>query len=286
MKIYGKVIAMDPKERVIKILCQDRIDFLHMTRRQFKDYGLYFSKSPYVFVNVGEQKKQFGEYYCYETEYFRKIIEGTHRQKKTYFNIDVIRRGLKKLINGTKNKLFLDLEFSLPSYYQTMVHIPEILQYGIVVEDENKKVIFQEGSLVKPLRKFAINNRTLKFLSKPYDEFENAPSYIEFYQLLERLIAMYDPKVIAWGKNDILTMEQSFRLNRLKPLAVRKRYVNLMQLIKNYYNSNTDLGLFSTYEEMSGNVQEPQQHDALEDAMMARDIYSLFENILDKEVKD
>lgn len=285
MELYGKVITTNAKDRIIKLQCSDRICFFHMTRRQFKDYGTYFYRNPYVFIVVDEEKKKYGNQLCYEVNYFRKIIKGTRTQKETYFNIDVIRQGLKQLIGNTKNKLFLDLEFSLPSYYQTMMHIPEILQYGVVVEDENNNIVFQEGSLVKPLRKFAINNRTLKFLSKTNEQFEEAKSYIEFYQMLEKLIKDYDPKVIAWGKNDILTMEQSFRLNHLKPLEVRSRYINLMQVIKNYYNTNTDLGLFSTYQEMSKEVLEQQQHDAMEDALMARNIYHLFTQIIDKEVK-
>ncbi|MGD9886733.1 MAG: exonuclease domain-containing protein [Bacilli bacterium] len=285
MELYGKVITTNAKDRIIKLQCSDRICFFHMTRRQLKDYGTYFYRNPYVFIVADATKKKYGNQLCYEVGYFRKIIKGTRTHKETYFNIDVIRQGLKQLIGNTKNKLFLDLEFSLPSYYQTMMHIPEILQYGVVVEDENNNIVFQEGSLVKPLRKFAINNRTLKFLSKTNEQFEEAKSYIEFYQLLEKLIKDYDPKVIAWGKNDILTMEQSFRLNHLKPLEVRSRYINLMQVIKNYYNTNTDLGLFSTYQEMSKEVVEQQQHDAMEDALMARNIYHLFTKIIDKEVK-
>ncbi|MDD3106670.1 MAG: hypothetical protein PHP65_02555 [Bacilli bacterium] len=286
MEIYGKIIATNPKERILKLLCSDRICFFHLTRRQFKDYGNYFYHNPYVFIVTDEHKQLFGKQMCYEVHFFRKIVKGTRTQKTTLFNIEVIRQGLKQLMGNTKNKLFLDLEFSLPSYYQTMVHIPEILQYGIVVENSNNEIIFQDGSLVRPLRRFAINNRTLKFLSKTNEEFDDAKSYIEFYQLLEKCIIDYDPKVIAWGKNDILTMEQSFRLNRLKPLDIRSRYMNLMQVIKNYYNTSTDLGLFATYQEMSNNAVELQQHDAMEDAMMARDIYHLFTKIINKEVKD
>ena len=58
-------------------------------------------------------------------------------------------------------------------------------------------------------------------------------------------------------------MEKSFELNRLKPLDIRNRYINLMQVVKNYYNFKADLGLFNTYEEMSGIPTESQSHDAL-----------------------
>ena len=284
MKIYGKIISTNPKERIIKVLGQDNIIYLYMSRRMFKDFGPYFIRKPYIFVNVNPTRKHYGIYYCYEVENFNKIVQSTKRERIIYYNIATIRKGVKRLLENTKNKLFLDLEFSLPSYFQTMQHIPEIVQYGIVVEDENGNIVFEDGSLVKPYKKYAINIRTLKFLSKSREDFDYACSYIEFYQLLERCIEEYDAKIIAWGKNDILAMEQSFKLNRLKPLDIRNRYINLMQVIKNYYNQKTDLGLFNTYQDMSGIRNEaPQIHDALEDALMAREIYRMFKNTVEKE---
>lgn len=285
MKIFGKILTTLPRERIIKILTGKKIYYLYMSRKVFKDFGPYFFNKPYVFVNISEERKRYGDYYCYEIVSFNKIVQSGKREKKVFYNIDTIRKGVRRLLDKTKNKIFLDLEFSLPSYYQTMVHIPEIVQYGIIVEDEYSNIVFTDGSLVKPNKKYSLNLRTLKFLNKTREDFADACSYIEFYQLLERLIDEYNAKIIAWGRNDILTMEQSFKLNRLKPLDIRNRYINLMQVVKNYYNLKTDLGLFSTYEEMSGNTHELQMHDAFEDAMITREIYRMFQNIVKEEVE-
>jgi len=285
MKISGKILKTFQKERIIKVLGSTKIYYLYMSRKFFKDFGPYFYNRPYVFVNVTEEKKKFGDFFCHEINSFDKVVESKKRGRKIYYNIDTIRKGVRRLIDSNKNKLFLDLEFSLPSYYQSNRHTPEIVQYGLVLEDEDGNIIFEDGSLVNPLRKYALNLRTYKFLKKTKEDFDNACSYIEFYQLLERLIDEYDPKIFAWGRNDILTMEQSFKLNRLKPLDLRNRYINLMQVVKNYYNFKADLGLFNTYEEMSGIVQEGQSHDALEDALMAREIYRMFKHIVQSEVE-
>jgi inhibitor of KinA sporulation pathway (predicted exonuclease) len=56
-----------------------------------------------------------------------------------------------------------------------------------------------------------------------------------------------------------------------------------MQIIKNYYNSKTDLGLFNTYQKLSGADFEVQQHDALEDALMTREIFRIFKDIVLRE---
>lgn len=283
MKIYGKIVETMPKERVVKILSGKRMYYLYMSRKFFRDFGPYFFHKPYIFVNVSQEKKQYGSYYCYEIISFNRIVVSQKKGKKVFYNISTIRKGVKRLINNTTYKIFLDLEFSLPSYYQTMRHTPEIVQYGIVVEDEDGDIVFEDGSLVMPQKHYSLNQRTFKFLNKNRKDFDNACSYIEFYQLLERLIDTYDGKIIAWGKNDILTLEQSFKLNRLKPLDLRNRYINLMQVVKNYFNYKTDLGLFNTYEEMSGVAHDEQIHDALEDALITREIYRMFKDIVDSE---
>ena len=286
MKIYGKLIKTYQKERVIKLLSSNKIYYLYMSRKFFKDFGPYFYNKPYLFLNVNEEKKKYGEFYCNDITSFDKVVEGRIKERKVYYNIDTIRKGVRRLLDNNKYKLFLDLEFSLPSYYQTKRHIPEIVQYGIVLESPNGDIVFEDGSLVNPLRKYALNLRTYKFLKKSKEDFDNACSYIEFYQLLEKVIEEYDDlKIIAWGRNDILTMEQSFKLNRLKPLDIRNRYMNLMQVVKNYYNYKTDLGLFTTYEGMTGIAQIDQSHDALEDALMTREIYHIFKKTVQTEVE-
>ena len=48
-----------------------------------------------------------------------------------------------------------------------------------------------------------MNIKTLMFLSRTLEDFENACEYIEFYQLLQGIIEQYNPKIYAWGQNDI-----------------------------------------------------------------------------------
>ena len=49
-----------------------------------------------------------------------------------------------------------------------------------------------------------------------------------------------------------------------------------MQVIKNYYNYHDEMGLFQTYQDMSNQSLEEQQHDAFEDAMILREVFNLF----------
>ncbi|MDD2492811.1 MAG: hypothetical protein RBR48_00710 [Bacilli bacterium] len=283
MKIYGKVLKVFPQERVLKIEYDNRLFCLYMTRKTFKDFGPYFYKKPYIFVEIKPELKKYGQYYGYEISNFIKVVEPRFREKRIYYDIETIKKDIKKLINKTRNRLFIDLEFSLPAYYQSMPHVAEIVQYGIIVENNEGKVIFQDSNLVKPLRKYGLNSRTLTFISRKREEFDHAIEYIDFYKLLESCLKKYNSKIIAWGKSDILTLEQSFILNKIKPLNLRKNHINLMQVIKNYYNQKEDLGLFNTYQEYADLILDEQTHDALEDARITREIYKLFKEKINKE---
>ena len=283
MRIYGKVLKVFPEERILKIEYKNRLFCLYMTRKTFKDFGPYFYKKPYIFADIKLELKKYGQYYAYEIVNFIKVIEPSFREKRIYYDILTIKKDIKKLINKTKNKLFIDLEFTLPAYYQSIPHVAEIVQYGIIVDNNEGEVLFQDSNLVKPLRKYGLNSRTLSFISRKREEFDNAIEYEEFYNLLESCIKKYKSKIIVWGKSDILTLEQSFILNKVKPLDLRKNHINLMQVIKNYYNLKEDLGLFNTYQEYTNSSLEEQTHDALEDAVITRKIYRLFKEKINSE---
>lgn len=280
MKVYGKVHEVLKKERIISIVIQSRLEYFHMTNKNMKDFKAYLFKKPYVFIDVLEDYVVHSSHKCREIDHFIKIVLPTRRGNEVFYDISIIQEGVKNLINQPQNRLFIDLEFSLVSPLSRGAS--EIVQYGIVLEDANGKVIFEDASLVMPMNKKALNVKTLLFLSRSLDDFDEACSYIEFYQLIKRLIDQYNPKIIAWGKNDILTMENSFKINHLKPLDIRNRYMNLMQIIKNYYSYKQEKGLFATYQEMTNVEEEDQIHDALEDAVIERKIFHLFKEEINK----
>lgn len=274
MKIYGKIHQILKRERIISIVINSRLEYFHMTNRFMKDFKAYLFKKPYVFMEVDDNYVIHNYHKCREINHFIKIVQPTRKGNEVYYDISVIQDGVKSLINKSHYRLFIDLEFSLMSPLSRGVS--EIVQYGFILEDENGNMIMEDSSLVKPLNKKALNIKTLLFLSRSLEDFDNACEYIEFYQLLSNIIDKYDPKIYAWGQNDILALENSFKVNHLKPLDIRNRYINLMHVIKNYYSYKQEKGLFSTYQEMTHTEETSQIHDALEDALIEREIFYMF----------
>ena len=281
MKIYGKIHQILKRERIISIVINSRLEYFHMTNRFMKDFKAYLFKKPYVFMDVQEEYVVHGSYRCREINHFIKIVQPTRKGSEVYYDISVIQDGVKTLINRPQHRLFIDLEFSLMSPLSRGVS--EIVQYGFILEDEEGNILMKESSLVKPQNKKALNIKTLLFLSRSLEDFDDACDYIEFYQLLSGIIEQYNPKIYAWGQNDILALENSFKVNHLKALDIRNRYINLMHVIKNYYSYKQEKGLFTTYQEMTNTEETDQIHDALEDAVIEREIFYMFKEEINKK---
>ena len=282
MRVYGRIQKIDVKNRIVGILSEGKMVYIHMTNKVLKEFKPYLTKKPFVFLEVSEEKIIIDNISCLNLDYFIKIMIPSGKYTKVYYDINDIKNNIKSLVNSLNYKMFLDLEFSWPIPYS---HMPaEILQYGYIIIDKDDKIVEEGASLVRPLRNTSLNKGTLEFLHHEYNDFDNASPYIEFYQLLERIIKQYDPKIIAWGRNDVIALEQSFRINHLHPLDVRNRYINLMQVMKNYYSYKKEMGLFATYQELTKGEEQEQAHDAMEDAIIAKKIFDIFkENINNEE---
>ena len=161
MRIYGKIIETIPEERIVKIEYDGRLLYLYMTRKVFKDFGPYFYHNPYIFVDIDNQPRKYGKYFVYDINYFVKVVEPTKRERKIFYDIFTIKKGVKKLLDKINYKMFLDLEFSLPAYYQSMPHVAEIVQYGIVIEDKDGNIVFEDSNLVNPKKKYSLNSKAL-----------------------------------------------------------------------------------------------------------------------------
>ena len=262
MEIRGRVIDTIPSLRIIKVETRDRMHYVYLSRKMFRDFGPYFYETPYASMEV-DKKEIHGQYSCYHLKSFTNSI--------------------KDIINRKENMLFLDLEYSLPSSRGYRKKFIEIIQYGLVLYDKDGKKILEDQSLVKPNKKSSLNKQTLNFVNREFKEFKDGVDYIVFYQTFEQLLEKYNPRIVVWGNNDVPTLEKSFRINHLRPLNIRKRSLNLMQLIKNYYGMKNDLGLFETYELATKTKLEPQTHDAFEDAVILKGVYDLFKKDINKK---
>lgn len=281
MLIHGKIKHFNYKDRLITMHHHGHERYFHLSNKSMRDFKNYLYALPYVSFEAGEERKRVGEVMAHELLYFIKITSPLRNETKVSYDLNLVQEDIRQLINGLENKLFLDLEFTLPDRGR---HTPsEIVQYGFILENAKGQIIHEERGLLRPFSDKALNKATLDFLSLERSDFKQARPYIYFYQLLKKYIQEYNAKIIAWGRNDYLILKKSFRINHLPQLPIRGNYLNIMQVIKTYYNYRQEVGLLYMYNEMSKTTKTlVQLHDALEDAKMERSVFYMFKGEINR----
>lgn len=278
--IYGVIRGISLSKRIFTVLVGRRIMYFYLTRHQQKKFSDYLQLGLFVSFNCSDNPKIQQNHKVYEVYNFIKLFKRVGRKTIALFDISTVKNGVNKLINKEQYRLFLDLEFTMPPYeYQHgNGFVSEIIQYGIYLEDPNGELVLTRNAFVKPSSKEGLNSRTFSFLSIDMKSFKNAENPYEFYRKLKDIILMYQPVVYVWGRNDILMLNNFYEKYKLKPLVERQRIIDLMQVIKNYYNIKVDIGLFNAYRLFGKLPIEDQDHNSLHDAVATSEVFKLFQN--------
>lgn len=281
-QVYGKIRRIHDQERVFEIKVKNRIEYFYLTRGHQKKFKSYIQEDLYVVINFKETRVKRGCFLAHEIINFEKLIKRTNRRVMVYYDLFAIKRGVENLLNRGGYRMFLDMEFTMPplNHPHGEEFPAEIIQYGMLIEDENGKFVTTSDATVKPVGKEGLNSRTFDFLNIDNKSFKNAQTAKDFYNTLIDKIMIYQPTIFVWGRNDILMLDKFYNLHKFKPITERKNFVNLMQVIKNYYGIKTDIGLFAAYDLFKESNPIEQDHHALNDAIATAEIYHLFKKAI------
>ena len=166
MQVYGKIHYFDKKDRLFSIVVGGNLQYFHLTNKNMRDFKNYLFKKPYVFFEASEEYSIHSNIKCQEVDHFIKVILPNRHKVDVYYDLHVIQEGVKSLINQEHYRLFLDLEFSLVSPGRHTVS--EIVQYGMVLEDSEGNMIFEDASLVRPMLNSSLNKMLMSFYLKNY----------------------------------------------------------------------------------------------------------------------
>lgn len=280
MEITGVIHSAYVDDKIFSMKIKGKIEYFYLQNSLMKKFNKYLHKGRFVSFVCNEDVKKIGKINCYTVDHFNKIIRKSRFKSEIYYDLEIIRTGIKNFFNSFDNVMFLDLEMTMQDYYPNSEFVPEVIQAGLLVCDKNKNTLIDKSFYIKPTKFKKISKRTYKFLNITNDAFENAITYNEFYYELKGIIDKYNPYILVWGKNDILVLKNSFVINDKNPLELR--FVNLLQIIKNYYNLKNDLGLFKALKMFKG-IEFNQAHDALDDAIVTKEVFYAFKDVINVE---
>lgn len=273
--ITGRVVAHLVKERIIAVMTPRARTYVQMSYRQEEAFGRYFVRDSWVAL-VAERIKPAWGLPLYGADHFLKISRRHGGRIENCFDQEAVRETESVIVTRPENRMFIDMEFTMPLPSESKPHEAEIIEFAAIVTDMDGRILTREKWLVSPRSSAALNRPTLKFTGLKREDFVDALPAREFAKRLEGLVERYSPRIVHWGRNDALALSAFGPLNDLPPFRFRRQLLNLMSIMKIYYHEKKDLGLFTTYEALSGSTLAPQEHDSLVDATVLLEVFRAF----------
>ncbi|MCK5731856.1 MAG: hypothetical protein KAH13_02470, partial [Tenericutes bacterium] len=272
-QVFGILHGVIEHKRLIAIKGRKRVDFYYMSKGMFKNFMMYFTLGIYVFLTVNKTSRYYRGYRVKNVIDIEKVLSPKKNKPKIYYDISIIKSGVRRIVNRKSNKLFIDFEMSMPPYSNYHNFVSEIIQVGYVLTDKNNKEIERFSSYIKPKLFPYISLRTVKFLHIRQNDIDGGIEYMDFYTRLKDIEITYKPMVFVWGKNDQLELNKINKMYKLRNFTKSMQFVDLLNLHKIYFSLKNDLGLFNAYNLYSNIDLSNQKHDALEDAVVTKDIF-------------
>ncbi|HRX91486.1 MAG TPA: exonuclease domain-containing protein [Candidatus Izemoplasmatales bacterium] len=276
--VYGLLHGVDETKRIIAIKIDNKIRFFYLAKGQFTVFMAYFKPNIYVFMTVAETPRHYRGYKVQNVINIEKVMLPNKQKPTVFYDISIIRSGIKTIVDSGKPKLFVDFEMSMPPYRDYRTFVSEIIQAGLVLCDGDGKVLENHSFFIKPQLFPKISERTGKFLHIRQEDVDSGREYREFHSLFMKIQASYHPMVFVWGKNDKIELKKANERLGLTEFTQRAQFIDLLQLHKIYFNLKNDLGLFNAYNLYSDHDLDKQAHDAFEDASVTKDVFYWFKD--------
>ncbi len=283
-RVYGVLHGVLEDKRIIAIRTNKKVNFYYMSKGMFKSFMMYFTYGMYVFITVLPKERIYRGYLVKNVSSIEKVLSPNKNKPNIYYDISIIKTGIKNIVNRTSNKLFVDFEMSMPPYSNYQNFVSEIIQVGYSLIDSEGTIIENFSSYVKPKLFPVISLRTIKFLHINQEEVDQGIEYQEFYKKMRDLQNKYNPAVYVWGKNDQLELNKLNRLHKLSNFTKNMQFVDLLNLHKTYFGLKNDVGLFNAFNMYADIDLSNQKHDAFEDAIVTRKVFEFFKQVCNNKM--
>jgi len=248
---------------------------IKLQRSQFYKYEALLQKDMRL-VGVLVQDKEL------KLSRILKIFHVNGKSLKPLFHQNHIVHDVKNLLNGLDYIIALDFEMSMHPYYYSKEFISEIIQVGYVLTDSLGNVLETYQAYIKPLKFPKLTKRTLKFLDITQEDVDGGKTFNAFYDHFKEVVSTYEPGIIVWGGNDETMLHNTLKDHGYPEGSLYLRFIDLLKLHKQVYMYKNDLGLLNAYRMYGNHVKDPQRHDALDDALMTKEVFLGFKKYLNQ----
>lgn len=274
MQLTALIYSVE-RDNFFTVILNGKKEYFYMQKHLSKNFSKYLTKGTYVSFDYQEKLTKQRGLVAHKINHFIEIsFKKNRRQKVTYYNLEVIRDGIRDLVKEMQTVMFIDFEMNMQDYQPIEGFEQEIIEAGLVLTNGDGAIYDIKHWYIKPTKFKKISRRAMKFLHYTNVELDKAISFKVFYNELKQIVKKYNPYVVVWGKSDITQFKKTCTINKVGDLGMH--FVNLLQLHTNYDNLKDSPGLFSMWEAYNGSKLPEQTHNSLEDAMVTKEVFFNF----------
>ncbi len=285
MRICGVIHSVDILNKLIAIKQYKKLEYFYFQNSQLNLFKRYLYKGNIIDLEYDEERIYRRKRNCaYLVSYVNRLYLPGKYETVVYYDKRNLNQSLSKFLSSLGNVMVLDLEMTMPSYsIKQEPFRPEIIQAGYLLLNGEGDEVCRYSNYIKPTLSPTLSKRVCKFLNIDQLDFDSkAVSYQEFYDEFASIIEEYNPVILVFGKNDIIVINDSYDINGVPSLKFKTRFVNLCQLIKNFYDLRNDPGLFKLYQIYYHN-NDVQVHDAFNDCEVTSFVFKAFKDEVNKK---
>lgn len=280
MRIKGSIHSVDVKNKIIGLECYKRVKFFYLQNNLMNLFKRYLYQGVWIDLDYSETKLYSKNgYEANHVNYVNSIYSKDRLSKNIFYDKIMLNKGLQDLFEDLENIMVVDFEMNMPSFsFKGAGFRTELIQAGFVIVDKTGKELYRYSNYIFPTLSDGISKRTEKFLSLSADEYyAKAITYDEFFDDFKDVIEKYNPAILVYGKNDIIVLNDSYKINEKPNITENARFINLCQIIKGFYNLRNDPGLFKLHK-VYYNDDDGQLHDAFTDCKFTADVFFAFKD--------
>lgn len=280
MRLKGVIHSVEVNTKLIGIKQNKRIIFFYFQNSQMNIFKRYLYPGNWIDLEYDEDRVlKKGNKNTFPVSYVFSLFSASRLNRRIFYDKNSLNNSLSKFIKSLGNIMVLDLEMTMPSYsFKGKGFKPEIIQAGFIVIDGEGDEICRYSNYVKPNLVTHLSKRVEDFLNISSEDFySKAISYSDFYSDFLEVIDNYHPSILVYGRNDIIVLNDSYSINKVPSIKNKTRFINLCQLIKNFYDLRNDPGLFKLYKLYYDN-DDTQIHDAFNDSFVTLKVFKAFKD--------
>jgi sporulation inhibitor KapD len=274
VKIHGIIHQYDEDQRVLTIKQRRKMVYFYMQNQLIKEFDKFLAPGHFVgFVCEQEAKVRRG-IKAHQIHHFTLIKGLRYRVAKVFYDDSKLQSDMVTTIESHDVKLFLDVELSMHPYEKGVTFTQEIIQVGAILEVKGD-IVDTFHHYIKPVVHQQLSDRTKDFLRIDDSVMEHALDPVVWYDKLAHWMREYQPQIYVWGRNDFLSLNEFYQHLNKPELTPRKRFVDIMKMIKQFRHQKNDIGLLQCAIDF-GHTASHQTHDAYVDAELTRFITHQF----------